>query len=201
MSRERDPLATSPHWRVDLRLLAELPEDNIIGTRFIVHVVFSAVALAALLFTGWLGYLDFSLRYQIRDWEQRINDNRAESHDLQRMQVEYAAEAAKIDEAWKLVRPQLRVFEFVNNLGRTRPDKLVIDLIEWNETGLVVRGTLQESSENATSILKEYLKVLKSDEKIAPLFHEIEPTDMSRSSGNDVFKIEITFRFKVAAKP
>jgi len=202
MSRERDPLALSPHWRVDLRLVAELPEDNLVGTRFLVHVVFSAGALAALLFTGWLGYLDGSLRYQIHDWEQRIGDNRAESRDIQRMQVEYAAESAKIDQAWALVRPQLHVFDFINNIGRTKPDPLMIDIIEWNDSGLVVRGSLQETSEHATGILKDYLRVLNRDEKIAPLFREIVSTDISRSSGNDVFKFEITFRLKgTAPKP
>jgi hypothetical protein len=201
MSRERDPLDPSPHWRVDLRLMADLPEDNLVGTRFLVHVLFSALAVAALLFTGWLGYLDGSLRYQIHDWDQRINDNRAEVRDIQRMQIEYATETAKIDEAWRLVRPQLSVFDFVSNIGRTRPDQLGIDIIEWNDTGLVLRGSLQATSENATGLLKDYLKVLNRDEKIIPLFREIVCTDISPSPGKDLFKFEITFRLKGAPKP
>ena len=61
-----------------------MPEDNIVGTRFLINVLFSALALAALLFAGWLGYLSLSLRYQVRDWEQRIKDNRAAVRDIQR---------------------------------------------------------------------------------------------------------------------
>lgn len=106
MTRNRDPLALSAHWHVDCRIEAELPEDNLVGTRFLINVVCSAVAFGALLFVGWLGYLNLSLRYQIRDWEQRIKDNRAEVLDIQRMQRDYATEAAKIDQAYALVRPE-----------------------------------------------------------------------------------------------
>jgi hypothetical protein len=81
---------------VDCRIEAELPEDTIVGTRFLINVVFTALALTAFLYTGWLGYVNLNLRRQIRDWELRINENRAEVRDIQRMQQEYATEAAKI---------------------------------------------------------------------------------------------------------
>src|SRR6185503_5481345 len=107
MKRSRDPLVLSPHWHVDCRLEAELPEDNIVGTRFLINFVFCAVAVVALVFAGWLGYRNLSLRLQISDWEKRISDNKAEVAEINRMQREYAVEAAKIDQAYKLVRPQL----------------------------------------------------------------------------------------------
>src|SRR4051812_39694536 len=102
MSRKRDPLGLPPHWHVDCRLQSELPEDTIVGTRFLVNALFSGVALAALLFAGWVGYLTLNLHSQIRDWEQRIKENRAEVRDIQRMQQEYAVEAGKIDQAYQL---------------------------------------------------------------------------------------------------
>jgi hypothetical protein len=200
MSRERDPLAPSPHWRIDVRLVAELPEDTVVGTRFLVNVLFCALALAALLFTGWLVYLDLNLRAQIRDWELRISDMRPEVRDVQRMQVEYAAATAKIDQAWKLVRPRLRVYEFITNLGRTRPDPMAIDIIEWNEAGVVVRGGVQASSEQATGILGDWVRRLNRDEQIGPLFASIQSTDLSRGAADGAFKFEITFRFKPAPK-
>ena len=199
MSRERDPLAPSPHWRVDLRLLTELPEDNLIGTRFIVHVVFSALALTALIFAGWLGYKHYKLRHEISDWEQRIKDSDAEVREIKAMQTKYAVEAAKIDQAWTLVRPQLRVSNFLTDLGRTRPEPLIIDIVEWNDSGIVVRCNIRESSEKATSIAGDYVRQLNRDEKITPLFNVV-PSDLSRGANDGLFKFEITFRFK-AAKP
>jgi hypothetical protein len=200
MTRERDPLAPSPHWRVDLRLIAELPEDNLVGTRFLVHVAFSAVALAALIFCGWIGYKDYNLRHQIRDWEQRIKDSDAEVREIKDMQQKYAMEAAKVDQAWTLVRPQLRVHEFLVNLGRTRPEPLVIDIVEWNDTGVVVRCNIREKSDAATRIVGNYVRQLNRDEKISPLFNVVS-TDQERDpSDGSIFKFELTFRFR-AAKP
>src|SRR3954471_19460532 len=156
MSRNRDPLGLNPHWHVDLRLEAELPEDNIVGTRFLTNVLFSAVAFAGVLYAGWLGYLNFSITRQIRDWEQRIKDNRAEVRDIQRMQQEYAVESAKIDQAYQLVRPQFYVSGLIGDLGRTRPDPVVIDTIEWNDAGIILRGNLHATSEQAAITLGQY---------------------------------------------
>lgn len=199
MSRERDPLAPSPHWRVDLRLVGELPEDNIVGTRFLVNVLFAAAAVAAVVYCGWLGYKDLILRRQIHDWEQRIKDNAAEVRDIQDMQKKYAMEAQKIDQAWTLVRPQLRVHQFFADLGRTRPEQLVIDLIEWNDTGIVMRCNIREGSEAATRIVGNYVRQLNRDEKISPLF-AVFSTDQSRGDRDGVFKFELTFRFKPPPK-
>jgi hypothetical protein len=199
MSRERDPLAPSPHWRVDLRLTAELPEDNLIGTRFIVHVLFSAVAVTAMIFCGWLGYKNYKLHHEIGDWEQRLKDSEAEAREVQDLGKKYAMEAAKIDQAWTLVRPQLHVFEFLANLGRTRPEPLIIDIVEWNESGIVVRCNIRESSEAATRILGNYLQSLNRDEKISPVFF-VRSTDLARGTNDGIFKAEIAFRFK-PAKP
>ena len=197
MKRSRDPLNRSLHWHVDCRIEAELPEDNIVGTRFLINVAFTAVALIAFLFTGWLGYVNLSLRRQINDWEQRINDNRAEVGDIQHMQREYATEAAKIDQAYALIRPQIYVSEFFKNIGRTRPDQMIIDLIDWNDAGIVVRGSLAEKPERATRILSDYVEQVKSDRKIGPLFRDIGLADLSRGSGGESLRFEIIFRLKV----
>ena len=196
MKRNRDPLALSPHWHIDCRLVAELPEDTMIGTRFLVHTAFSAGALAAVLFTGYLGFVLVSLRHQIHDWEQRINDNRAEVVDIQRMQREYAVEAAKVDQAYALVRPQFNVSEFIANLGRSRPAQVALDLIEWNDAGIVVRGSLRDRSERASRLLGAYVERLRRDEKISPLFREIVLTDLDRGSSGETLKFEIKFSLK-----
>jgi hypothetical protein len=204
MSKNRDPLALSPHWHIDCRIEAELPEGNIVGTRFLINVTFGAVALAALLFAGWLGYLDLNTRLQIRDWEQRINDNRPEVRDIQRMQREYAVEAAKIDQAWTLIRPQLYVSDFLANLGRTRPAPMVIDSIEWNDAGISAHGSLHENSQRAALILGDYLKLLNRDGNFTSVFGDgmkLASMDRGSGEGDPVFNFEITFRFRTQKSP
>ncbi|HMD52772.1 MAG TPA: hypothetical protein VKG62_08645, partial [Solirubrobacteraceae bacterium] len=71
MKSAGDRLFVTPHWHVDCRLIVELPEDSVVGVRFISYTITSAIALSAVLFTGWLGYKDLSLRRMIADAEHR----------------------------------------------------------------------------------------------------------------------------------
>jgi hypothetical protein len=200
MKRKRDTLITSPHWHVDCRIEADLPEDNVIGTRFLINAGFGALAFGMLLFAGWMGYLSLNLRYQIHDWEQRIKENRAEMLDIQRAQREYAAESAKIDQAFALVRPQFYVTGLISDLGRTRPESVTLDFVEWNESGVIVRGSLKENAERASRLLGSYVEVLRHDDKIGPLFREIVLTDLDRGTKGEALRFEISMRLKPPAK-
>lgn len=196
MKRNRDPLILTPYWHVDCRVEAELPEDTVVGTRFLTNLLFTAMALGMLLYLGWLAYVSANLRHQIRDWENRISDHRAEVREIQLVERDYAAESAKIDQAHALMRPQLRVSRFVADIGRTRPDPMVVDIIEWNEAGVVVRGSLAESSERATRMLGGYVEQLRKDEAIGPLFQEIVLTSLDRGGTGGSLRFEINFRLK-----
>jgi hypothetical protein len=44
MKASRDRLFLGPHWHVDCRLVAELPEDSVVGIRFITYAVSTAIA-------------------------------------------------------------------------------------------------------------------------------------------------------------
>ena len=200
MRRNRDPLTLSPHWHVDCRIEAELPDDNVIGTRFLINVLFGALTAAALTYSIWLYCQHRSLDRQIADLEKHINDNRAEVRDIKRMQGEYAAEAVKIDQAYALIRPQFSVSLFLASIGRTRPEPMTVDAIEWSESVITMRGSLRESAEIASQILGNYVKQLGRDEKIGPLFREIVLTNVDRGTAGDLLKFEIAFRLK-APKP
>lgn len=199
MSKERDPLGLSTHWHVDLRLVAELPEDNIVGTRFIINASFGVVALAALLYASWLGKQHSYLKEEISRWDGLQGDKRAEVAEIKFMQREYAVEAAKIDQAHALVKPALFVSGFIADLGRTRPEQVVIDSIDSSEAGIVVRGNVRENSQRATRLLGNYAKQLSSDPKIGPLFQQIVLTSLDRGSNTEeVLNFELAFRAKVA---
>ena len=201
MSKERDPLGLSSHWHVDLRLVAELPEDNLVGTRFIVNASFGLVALAALLYALWLGRQHSAIKDEIADWERKMADSRAERADIKHNQREYALESSKIDQAHALVKPALFVSGFIADLGRTRPEQVVIDSIDSSEAGITVRGNVRENSQRATRLLGNYAKQLSSDPKIGPLFQQIVLTSLDRGSNTEeVLSFELAFRSK-ATRP
>jgi hypothetical protein len=192
MTRSRDPLVLSPHWHVDCRLEAELPEDNVVGTRFLINALFGSVAFALVLFAGWLAYMNLNLRYQIHDWDQRIADSRTEVREVQRMQYELLAEAKKVDNAYALMKSPLFIYGFIANLGRTLPPQMNIDSIESNDTAIVVRGNIRESFEAAGSLFSSYLKELGHEPEIGPYFDKVTSSDFKRTNDNRII-FEITF--------
>ena len=196
MKRNSDPLELTPHWHVDVRLETELPVARIVSARFLGNVFFGAATIAVLLYTCWLGYLSFSLSREIRDWDGRLHEYVVEADDIQRIKREYTAEAAKIDQAYMLVRPRLNVSDFIASVGRERPGALVIDMIEWTDAGIAVRGCVHETSERASRMLGGYVEQLNRNEKMTPLFREIVLTDMDRGVNGDSLRFEITFRLK-----
>lgn len=192
MTRSRDPLVLSPHWHVDCRLETELPEDNVVGTRFLINALFGSVAFALVLFAGWLAYMNLNLRYQIHDWDQRIADSRTEVREVQRMQRELLIESKKVDHAYALMKSPLYFSGFIADLGRTLPPQMNIDSIETTETAVVVRGNIRESFEAAGSLFSSYLKQLPSQPEIGPYFEKVTSSDFKRTTDNRIV-FEITF--------
>jgi hypothetical protein len=195
MSRRREPLRLGSHWHVDCRLETELPEDSIVSPHFFAHVLFGSVAVAMLLFTGWMGYRAFNIRNQVLDWDKTIKDNAVETREIQRMQREYVAEASKIDQAYGTIRPTLLISELMATIGRTLPSQVVIEYMELTDNGVVIRGKLRESMQRANRILGDYVALLRKDEKLMSVFREIRVADQMPSKANsDLVSFEMVFR-------
>jgi hypothetical protein len=193
MSKSRDPLDLSPHWHLDCRLEAELPDDRVVSSRFLVNLPFGAVTLALMVFFGLELSKDLSLRSFIADWGRRLADSRVQVAAIKQMQRDYTVVSAKIEMAHQLISNRLFLYGFTSELGRTRPDQMVISTIESTPIGVVVRGTLGESSERATQLIGQYVKQLAEDPGFKPLF-EITVTSFERDRNSDQQNFELTFR-------
>lgn len=186
----------TPHWHLDLRIEAELPEDTIVGVRFLVNTVSAVAALLALFFAGKGGLQAWTLRSQIQAAERRIGEIRNEVKTIEDTHKEYERESQKIDQAYTLVRPTLYVYGFVTGIGRTRPEQVFIDLLEWNDTTVVLRGGLQERSERASRLLGSYIETLRNDAQLQPLFQTIQLTNIDRGADGAPLRFEIKFTLK-----
>jgi hypothetical protein len=181
----RDRLFLSPHWHVDCRLVAELPEDSVVGIRFITYAVSCAVALAAVLFTGWYGYADLSLRRQIEDATLRLEDDHWEVVEIRRLQHFYENASKQIESAYSEMKNPILISGFMADLGRLLPDRMVVDTIEFGNGRILVRGRLRESSEQASILLGKFLDKLRADSDVGPHYTTINVTDLDRSPDDD----------------
>ena len=196
MSSDGDQLNLDPHWHVDCRILVDLPEDSVIGIRFLINATVGAITLALALGTLWLFYGNLTLRETISDWEKRLADRQAEITDIEALQLAFNREVVAIDTAYELIHNPIDVTQFVQQLGRTRPDIMVIDLIERTGNNIALRGNLRESSERASRVLTGYVQRLRDDPAVGPRFQDIVLTTLERLDERDAIRFEITFRLK-----
>ena len=198
MTRRRETLRLGSHWHVDCRLEAELPDDKIVGVHFIANALFGTMTLGLLLFASYLGYKCYNIKSQIKAWDQSLAENAAEVRSIQLLQREYVTEASKVDQAYGSIRPALHVSSFVTALGRTLPGEVTIDMVEWNDSGILVRGYLREPVPVAARLLGDYIEVLRKDEKIGPQFSEIKVTAFDRAKRNEELQ---SFGLRFVLKP
>jgi hypothetical protein len=197
MTPGRDRLFLPPNWHVDCRLIAELPEDSVVGMRFITYAVSIAIALAALLFTGWYAYADFSLRQLIDDGERQLEGDYWDVAEIRRLQRFYEIEAKKIESAYAEMKSPILISGFLSDLGRSLPEKMLVDLVEYGDGKINVRGRLHESPERASQLIGTYVGNLRADSTILAHFSSINITGLERSTEDDqMMNFEITFHIK-----
>ncbi len=194
MSKKRDPLALSDHWHVDCALVTELPDDRVVSSRFLFNLPFGAITLVLLVVFSLKLSTDLSLRNLISDWNRRLADSRVQVASIKQMQRDYAVVSSKIEMAHRLVSGRLFIYNFVNALGHTRPESMTISSIESAPYGVVVRGTLGESSEQATLLIGQYVAQLNKDPQFSSRF-EITVSSFQRDRGSDQQNFELAFRF------
>jgi hypothetical protein len=193
----RDRLFLSPHWHVDCRLVAELPEDSVVGIRFITYAVSCAIALGAVLFTGWYGYADLSLRRQIEDASLRLEDDHWEVVEIRRLQHFYENASKQIESAYSEIKNPILISGFMSDLGRTLPGRMVVDTVQYGDGKILIRGRLRESSEQASILLGKFLDKLRADSDVGPHFTSINVTDLDRSPDDDqIMLYSLTLRLK-----
>ena len=188
MSKNRDPLALSAHWHVDCALINELPDDRVVSSRFLVNLPFGAVTLILLVIFSLKLSNDLSLRTFIDDWGRRLADSRIQVAGIKQMQRDYTVASYKVEQAHRLAYNRV-----MTELAHTRPEQMAVSNVESTATGIVVRGTLGESSERSTLLIGKYVEQLAKNPQFAQRF-EITVTSFERDRATDQQNFELTFR-------
>lgn len=201
-SRTDGPVADLPvagaAWHVDCRLITELPEDSVVGTRFLINAIFGGITLGFALGFGWLAYTNFEVRSQINIWERRMAENTGALKAIEEVQTQYARDSARVDEAYELMHQPMLVSEFTALLGQSRPAQVVFEMIETGAADVIMlRGSLRENSERASRLLGGYVESLRAHPKLGPLCREIVLTSLERREVDDTVIFEITFRLQL----
>lgn len=181
---KRNEAIEGPHWHFDCRIEGELPENRVVGLRFLLTTACALAAAVTFLLSSWLLYRDFTLRYQIKDWFQRIEDARSQMTDIDQMQAEYATETAKIDSAYAVMKRPFVVSTFLADFGAIVPEGLEINVIDATDSGMKITGTMHASTEVASDTLGSFVKRLNRDEHYTKIYSAIRLTQLERDESN-----------------
>jgi hypothetical protein len=196
---EKKPKEDDPYqgaWRVDYRLSAALPSNDLVRRRFIINIVAVTLAAVAFVFTGWQLYASRELSAQIEYWEKRNTENRKPIAEIGKISRSISSKTERVNYAYELMAMPFPLSELILNLGRSRPATIRIDSISKTDTGVMLRGSLRQHSEEASRSARRYVEDLRRDRAIGPLFETITLTSFSREGTTENHQFEINFKLK-----
>ena len=185
-------------WHFDCRLSKELPDDNPVRGRFLALLISTTLAAVALFYAGITVYSHVLLRNDIAYWQQQIRSNSVQMAELQKVIATIQAGARRLDDIHKLANTPLPVSDFIQEIGRTRPANVRIDMIEFHDGAAFIRGGLRETSQRASALLSQYVAEMRANPRLRPLFSSITQTSMERNVQNGTISFEINLKLKPA---
>ena len=118
--------------------------------------------------------------------------------ELQKVISSIQSGGRRLDTIHKLVNNPLPVSDFIQEVGRTRPANVRIDMLEFHDGTAYIRGGLRESSQRASALLSQYVSELRANPHLRPLFSSITQTSMERNTQAGTISFEINLKLKSA---
>jgi hypothetical protein len=187
-------------WHIDCRLSGNLPSNDLVRSRFVANTIASTMAIGALMTVCWQLYIGKSLRSEISYWNQRIQENQAQSNELKALTKTLGEQTARLDQAYTLVANPYLLSDLLMILGRTRAEQMTIESVHGFAGGIVVRGTLRSPSDQATQQLRAYVETLRRDKELSAIFGTVALTSLERPEGDNALNFEVACKLK-EAKP
>lgn len=199
MPSPRDKNPYKGPWRVDLRLIAELPEDDVVGRKFLINSITGGLLLLVALVTGWHFYLRMSVAHELESWQETVKRHRAASNEVKNLRTLLFGDAAKVEYAHNQLHASIALSALLMELGRTRPDLVRLERIEGDDLAVQIHGSMLESSTTrASQLLGRYVEQLRKHPVIGTSFASITLAGIGRAEGA---ADQITFDLSLRVRP
>ncbi len=196
MPRKPSDFDLQPHWHLDFRDAATLPEDRVVRVRFLVNLCATAITLVVLALLGWQLYTRAEVAGQLQFWNDKMAQHQQEYAQLQSELQEYMAEAGKIKDAYDIIYTPFVPSRFILDIGHTLPDSMTLDMIGFAGNVVTLRGSVAAPPEQASRILGGYVATLRGDPAIGPLFSDISVPNLDRVQLQNLFNFVIVLRLR-----
>jgi len=202
---DAQPVA-APLWHTNFRNFERLPDTKVVRTTFFVNTAAITIAAGMLLWLGSREMTNRGIQEQIAEAQRLIGENQKQDGEALRLSKSFAEEQKKLAEAEAFVKTPVDLLEFVNRIGVTMPREIVIDFMEVRtndpkKSGVVVRGRVAGSPDQASGIANAYVDQLKADAPLATTFDPITLQRIDRNPNGAYMSFEIHFTVKAGKQP
>jgi len=197
---DAQPVA-APLWHTNFRNFERLPDTKVVRTTFFVNTAAITVAAGMLLWLASREMTNHGIQEQISEAQRLIAENQKQNADALRLSKNFADEEKKLAEAEAFVKTPIASLEFVNRIGQTMPKAIVIDYLEVRTTdpkkaGVVLRGRVAGSPDQASGIANAYVDQLKADPSLTATFDPITLQRIDRNPNGAYMSFEVVFTVK-----
>ena len=190
-----------PAWHPNFRNFERLPDTKVVRTSFFINVAALFVTLMVVIYTAYAEYNLHSLGGAIEELQQGIDKNRPGSERAVAQFKKFQDEEKRLLESVDFSSGKFVPSAFLLHLGDTLPLGIAIRQIDYRATGVIVRGTVRGSPDEASGVLAAYSdRQLPADKEFVALFEDVTVTSQVRSQETGWLTFELLLKFKGAAK-
>jgi hypothetical protein len=197
---EADAPSVMPPWHPNMRNFARLPDTKVVRTAFFINGASVFLALGLLLWFAYQEYELHNLDRQIADWDRQINRDKKDSDQFVALYTRFQGEQARVNEVNDFLKSRPLVSQLVLRLGETLPKDIAIDSVEEQLLGVVLRGTVRGSPDDASGYASAYLDQLRVDKVLGTMFDDyaFSGTGVSRNTSTGRLSLQLFLHFKPA---
>lgn len=197
---EAEAASEMPPWHPNMRNFARLPDTKVVRTAFFINGASVFIALGLLLWFAYQEYELHNLDRQIADWDRQISRDKKDSDQFIALYTKFQGEQARINEVDAFMKSRPATSQLLMRLGATLPADIALDSFEESLLGVVLRGTVRGTPDEASGYASAYLDQLRSDKVLTTFFEDVSFSGpgVSRNSANGRLSLQLFLRFKTA---
>lgn len=193
--KQSESAAAGLRWHPDFRVQSRLPDTKVVRTAFFFN---GLAALGVLALSTYLIFSEWQLhvvRVQIGEAEALIARHKPTSAQALGLFRKFQAEETRLREIDAFVsgRPQLSVL--LVHLTEILPPNLALDMLDWRETGLLLRLTVKGAPDVASGEATAFRDRLAADTALA-FFGEPTIASLTTNPATGRLVAEITLPVK-----
>lgn len=199
-TKKSDTALVMPAWHPNLRIVEKLPDTKVVRTAFFVNGAAMLVAIALALYLGIQEWKLHEVNKQIADWQRQIDRDTKQSAEAVALFQDFKVQEAKTKEVADFVASKPILSEIVLRLGEITPKKIAFDGIEFRDSGLSIKATVNGAPDRASGDASAYEKQLRTDKVLGPIFADVNLLTMRRNQTSGRLVIDIFCEYKKGPK-